>query len=231
MFDSPDRGTSSLAIVPRLSPCVFSVFLIFSLFFNQMADPLTALMYAVQVMNFLKTLIEKTLRERGDSVVEQASTPNTEPSDDNGHQRYAQVHQRNSAESNEETRQAFVVKDPGSESGHGANQVDDSMTDEDYFSHSSSTEESDGSESCATPAEESKAACPREARAINGHHSEAKKTSKTSQSNSANQTKPESRTDVQQQAVSAATKIDNLSKGVSNLSRINSITQRCEAWR
>lgn len=29
-----------------------------------MSDPLTALMYAVQVMNFLKTLIEKTLRQR-----------------------------------------------------------------------------------------------------------------------------------------------------------------------
>lgn len=31
-----------------------------------MADPLTALIHAVQVMNFLRTLIMKTLRERGD---------------------------------------------------------------------------------------------------------------------------------------------------------------------
>nr|GFC49936.1 Rho GTPase-activating protein 5-like [Tanacetum cinerariifolium] len=35
-----------------------------------MADPLTALMYAVQVMNFLKTLIVKTLREREDVIIE-----------------------------------------------------------------------------------------------------------------------------------------------------------------
>lgn len=35
-----------------------------------MADPLTALMYAVQVMNFLKTLIVKTLREREYVIVE-----------------------------------------------------------------------------------------------------------------------------------------------------------------
>lgn len=33
---------------------------------NQMSDPLTALMHAVQVMNLLKTLILKTLRERED---------------------------------------------------------------------------------------------------------------------------------------------------------------------
>jgi hypothetical protein len=29
-----------------------------------MADPLTALMYAVQVINFLKTLVTRTLRAR-----------------------------------------------------------------------------------------------------------------------------------------------------------------------
>lgn len=33
-----------------------------------MADPLTALIHAVQVMNFLKTLILKTLRERDESI-------------------------------------------------------------------------------------------------------------------------------------------------------------------
>lgn len=33
-----------------------------------MSDPLTALMHAVQVMNFLKTLITKTLREREDET-------------------------------------------------------------------------------------------------------------------------------------------------------------------
>lgn len=34
----------------------------------QMADPLTALIHAVQVMNFLKMLIMKTLREREESA-------------------------------------------------------------------------------------------------------------------------------------------------------------------
>ncbi|XP_019093406.1 PREDICTED: rho GTPase-activating protein 5-like [Camelina sativa] len=38
--------------------------LVFAPNMSQMADPLTALMYAVQVMNLLRNLIDKTLRER-----------------------------------------------------------------------------------------------------------------------------------------------------------------------
>lgn len=51
----------------------------------QMSDPLTALMYAVQVMNFLKTLIVKILRMREDSVVEAGPSTQIEPSDDDSH--------------------------------------------------------------------------------------------------------------------------------------------------
>lgn len=50
-----------------------------------MSDPLTALMYAVQVMNFLKTLIVKTLREREDSILEAGPVMQLEPSDDDRH--------------------------------------------------------------------------------------------------------------------------------------------------
>ncbi|XP_047162872.1 rho GTPase-activating protein 5-like [Vigna umbellata] len=42
-----------------------NIAMVFAPNMTQMADPLTALMYAVQVMNFLKTLVVKTLRERG----------------------------------------------------------------------------------------------------------------------------------------------------------------------
>lgn len=49
----------------------------------QMADPLTALIHAVQVMNFLKTLVIKTLLGRGESYpdVQVTSSPpeNTNP--------------------------------------------------------------------------------------------------------------------------------------------------------
>lgn len=54
-------------------------------FLLQMANPLTALMYAVQVMNFLKTLIIKTLGERQDSILEAASTSRSDPFDEIGH--------------------------------------------------------------------------------------------------------------------------------------------------
>lgn len=182
-----------------------------------MADPLTALMYAVQVMNFLKTLIEKTLRERGDPVIEPASVPHMGPSDDeNEDQSFPQVHHENPAESNEETIRAFVVEDPGSET----NQVHKySTTDEDYHSYSTSTEESDRSGSC-----------PREARVMNGcrNYFEEKKTSKTGQSNDPDQRSSGSRIDG---VDDVATKTDSMSRGISNLSRINSITERCEAWR
>ncbi|XP_022888541.1 rho GTPase-activating protein 1-like [Olea europaea var. sylvestris] len=47
----------------------------------QMADPLTALMYAVQVMNFLRTLIIKTLREREDCMVQTDPASKLKPSD------------------------------------------------------------------------------------------------------------------------------------------------------
>uniref|UniRef100_A0A7N0RCZ8 Rho-GAP domain-containing protein n=1 Tax=Kalanchoe fedtschenkoi TaxID=63787 RepID=A0A7N0RCZ8_KALFE len=41
-----------------------NIAMVFAPNMTQMADPLTALIHAVQVMNFLKTLIEKTLRGR-----------------------------------------------------------------------------------------------------------------------------------------------------------------------
>ncbi|KAF2539163.1 hypothetical protein F2Q68_00022224 [Brassica cretica] len=50
---------------------------------SKMDDPMTGLMYAVQVMmNFLKMLIKKTLRERQDSVVEEGHVFPLEPSDE-----------------------------------------------------------------------------------------------------------------------------------------------------
>lgn len=53
----------------------------------QMADPLTALMYAVQVMNFLRMLILKTLKERQESTSAGAYVANAGPSDEDGHWR------------------------------------------------------------------------------------------------------------------------------------------------
>ncbi|KAL1298798.1 hypothetical protein HN51_043090 [Arachis hypogaea] len=57
-----------------------NIAMVFAPNMTQMADPITALMYAVQVMNFLKTLILRTLRERRDSVVEPSPRSYLEPS-------------------------------------------------------------------------------------------------------------------------------------------------------
>lgn len=62
-----------------------NIAMVFAPNMTQMADPLTALMYAVQVMNFLKTLIIKTLRERQDSILEAASDFHSGSFDENGH--------------------------------------------------------------------------------------------------------------------------------------------------
>lgn len=46
-----------------------NIAMVFAPNMTQMADPLTALIHAVQVMNFLKTLIVKTIREREEALV------------------------------------------------------------------------------------------------------------------------------------------------------------------
>ncbi|KAI3823327.1 hypothetical protein L1987_04762 [Smallanthus sonchifolius] len=107
-----------------------NIAMVFAPNMTQMADPLTALMYAVQVMNFLKTLITKTLREREDSVIESSRGPPQEPpSDENGDQgpRLNPNVQQNHDE-NEETEHEFI-------------------TDDDHLGYSTATEESDGPDS------------------------------------------------------------------------------------
>jgi len=53
---------------------------------TQMADPLTALMYAVQVMNFLKTLILQTLRDRQVAALDpRPDSSCRDPYDENDH--------------------------------------------------------------------------------------------------------------------------------------------------
>ncbi|CAN0900489.1 Rho GTPase-activating protein 1 [Linum grandiflorum] len=63
-----------------------NIAMVFAPNMTQMADPLTALMYAVQVMNFLKTLVTRTLRERQDSIVEPTPASRLGPFHGSGHQ-------------------------------------------------------------------------------------------------------------------------------------------------
>ncbi|XP_059429990.1 rho GTPase-activating protein 1-like, partial [Corylus avellana] len=99
-----------------------NIAMVFAPNMTQMADPLTALMYAVQVMNFLKTLILKTLRERKDSAEEPSSASRLEPSDENGHQSPSQTCLEDITRENEEREHAFVAEEPVSEISPNSNQ-------------------------------------------------------------------------------------------------------------
>ncbi|XP_075484679.1 rho GTPase-activating protein 1-like [Primulina tabacum] len=200
-----------------------NIAMVFAPNMTQMADPLTALMYAVQVINFLKTLIEKTLREREDFVIEPAPTPDVEPSDDDGNQTSSLLGHENPAKPNEEAIQEFLAEDPGLDSDSETNHVED-ISDEDYLSYSTSTEESDDDVSCETPDQVYRVSSAKEA-------IEENKMIKTGgQSSNSNLRKPESRI-YSLQAVDLSIKTDDKNKEISNLSRINSIIERFEAWR
>ncbi|KAG6745014.1 hypothetical protein NC652_036524 [Populus alba x Populus x berolinensis] len=95
-----------------------NVAMVFAPNMTQMSDPLTALMYAVQVMNFLKNLIIRTLREREESVIESAPASRLEPTDENGHQNAAQPSCEEDEDATEENEweKSFVAGEPALES-------------------------------------------------------------------------------------------------------------------
>ncbi|GFQ02338.1 rho GTPase-activating protein 2 [Phtheirospermum japonicum] len=59
-----------------------NIAMVFAPNMTQMSDPLTALMHAVQVMNLLKTLITKTIRERDEAADEGVYSPMSSRSSD-----------------------------------------------------------------------------------------------------------------------------------------------------
>ncbi|CAI9785864.1 unnamed protein product [Fraxinus pennsylvanica] len=206
-----------------------NIAMVFAPNMTQMADPLTALMYAVQVMNFLKTLIEKTLREREDSLIEPAPVSHMEPSDDNGHQDSSQLHLSNPVESNEDREETFIREDPSSDVSSDFNQVDN-LTDEEYHNYSTSTGVSDVSES---PAQVNGLSSGGEAKVMNARQTlleENCERTNTGQSSASNPTKTEGKVN-RQQVMGMAMETDNKIRGISNLTRINSMTERIEAWR
>ncbi|XP_055833664.1 rho GTPase-activating protein 5 [Solanum dulcamara] len=203
-----------------------NIAMVFAPNMTQMADPLTALMYAVQVMNFLRTLIEKTLKDREDSLVEPDSVSNLDRPDEYGHQSPPQFPLENSNESNEPTEQVFTVDEPDSASVSESNRVDN-ITDDEYLSYATSSEESDDSVSCGTPIHvntKSREACVRKSPNLE------EDTPRIGQSSDSNKTHDVLKIDLEPTAVQSLGN-DSKSKGISNLIRINSMTERTEAWR
>ncbi|CAN4120210.1 unnamed protein product [Withania somnifera] len=199
-----------------------NIAMVFAPNMTQMADPLTALMYAVQVMNFLRTLIEKTLKDRDDSLAEPDSVSNLDRPDEYGHQSPPQFSLENSNDSNELTEQVFTVGEPDSASVSESNRVD-TITDDEYLSYTTFSEGSDDSASCETPVHVNtkvRKAC------VTKNLSLDVDSQRIGQSSDSNQTKDVLKIDLEQTLGN-----DSKSKGISNLSRINSMTERTEAWR
>ncbi|KAE8657790.1 Rho GTPase-activating protein 4 [Hibiscus syriacus] len=91
-----------------------NIAMVFAPNMTQMSDPLTALMHAVQVMNFLKTLVIRALKEREDSTVNSAPISPLEPSDKNGRPSCARLDRdaNNKVKNQSEGEKAFVAQEP-----------------------------------------------------------------------------------------------------------------------
>ncbi|KAI7730445.1 hypothetical protein M8C21_009531 [Ambrosia artemisiifolia] len=90
-----------------------NIAMVFAPNMTQMADPMNALVYAVRVMNFLKTLILKTLRERQNLVIESSQAlPRESPSDENSDQGPGlNPHTQRNLNENEEREHEFITED------------------------------------------------------------------------------------------------------------------------
>ena len=179
----------------------------------QMADPLTALMYAVQVMNFLKTLVLRTLRERKDSVIESSPGFYFEPSDENGHNGPLKFCQEDSAQENEDAHETLVSEETPSESSPDSF-LNNNFTGEESGSLIISSEipVCNGDFYCDFP--------------IKGNVGK----DKTCQSSNSNIRKGPRKTRGQQTIIQGTVPVEK-PMGVSNLSRIDSRSERIEAWR
>ncbi|XP_006663830.1 rho GTPase-activating protein 4-like [Oryza brachyantha] len=201
-----------------------NIAMVFAPNMTQMADPLTALMYAVQVMNFLKMLIQKTLKDREESDLDDLSLPQKDPSDENGHQTTGLSLDSHPEEGSR--RPSFVSEEPLLDSPvHSTeDKPDEANSAEGKFAASAcaanvalTTMETEGSTSCSQSV--LAAAAPRAA-AMNlfqgkgGRSLNSRRTRK-------------GKVQFGTRAAPPAEK----SKGASIVSRINSKVERIEAWR
>ncbi|KAJ0084648.1 hypothetical protein Patl1_30393 [Pistacia atlantica] len=211
-----------------------NIAMVFAPNMTQMADPLTALMYAVQVMNFLKTLILRTLRERGDSVVEQSPVSHLEPFDENGHQSPSESCVQVAERDGEEIEQAFIAEEPAMEGSTDFGQKNE-ITDGEDHGPVTYVEKltADNEQSHQTPAQVDTLTCETGACEFNGRKVGLQaKTGKSmiGQSSESNLKRGPRRFD-RQQSVLGIPGTAEKTKGISNLSCIDSRTERIEAWR
>ncbi|KAL4282901.1 hypothetical protein GQ457_16G008250 [Hibiscus cannabinus] len=210
-----------------------NIAMVFAPNMTQMADPLTALMYAVQVMNFLKTLVLRTLREREDSVVEPTHAFRLEPFDENGDQTPSLSCIQDTENDNEEKELAFLAEEPLNESFriYGRNEIPNA---EDHSPISTVNKLITGADHPnKTPAETETFIT--ETYAIVSNNLKlatlviAGKADNIGQSS--NSCLKESNKIIGLQSILQTTNTVDKAKGITNLSRIDSRIERIEAWR
>lgn len=212
-----------------------NVAMVFAPNMTQMADPLTALMYAVQVMNFLKMLILRTLREREDSVVEHTPSSRLEPFDENGHQSATRSCLEDADRDNEEIEQAFITEEPVMEGSTDTGRKNEITVEEDcdpIAAVEKLTVDSDHSREA--PSQVDTFISETDAHGViclkaSGAHANATMCM-IGQSSDSNLKRGPRRLDKQQSVLQKTGTVEK-AKGISNLSCINSRTERIEAWR
>lgn len=200
-----------------------NVAMVFAPNMTQMADPLTALMYAVQVMNFLKMLIQKTLEDREESNLEDASLPQKDPSDENGHQNPSLPINPQPEETS--GRPSFVSEEPLVYSPTHSAEDKPPVEGDSVASvvHTSDVRSSvEGSASCSQPALVASSAiadasCATAANLLPSRGSRGLNSRRTRKG--------------KRQCGTPATPPAEKSRGTSIVSRINSKVERIEAWR
>ncbi|WOG94530.1 hypothetical protein DCAR_0313826 [Daucus carota subsp. sativus] len=198
-----------------------NIAMVFAPNMTQMADPLTALMYAVRVMNFLKALISKTLQTREESVIGPTWDPPLDPSDEDEHQGPL-LCLEDANEENNEREKILIAEDP-----HSKNSSDLSpaniITDEVCLGDSTPSKESGGartnvSTDADTQANVMKATTVKLEKITSG--------SITDQSCESDESKTPEKFNALQIVFQSLGPIDRSKI----LSRVNSLTERNEAW-
>ncbi|KAM0939732.1 putative Rho GTPase activation protein [Dioscorea sansibarensis] len=203
-----------------------NVAMVFAPNMTQMADPLTALMYAVQVMNFLKMLILKTLKDRQELFLEDdASVPHPDPSDGNSHHSLCLPMISHNVE---DTEHVFVPQEPvldnpthlNGESFAAQGSVDNSQTSsENTVSQTTSQSTDEFSCEVSVPTKNQTKG--------SGHRVNSRR--KKGQPSTVNNNKKGTRKMNSQPALRGTPAVKTM--GMSVMSSINSKVKRIEAWR
>ncbi|PON57208.1 Rho GTPase-activating protein [Parasponia andersonii] len=101
-----------------------NIAMVFAPNMTQMSDPLTALMHAVQVMNLLKTLIMKTLREREETATNGGYSPMSSCSSDH-HTTDEDFDSQHEMDTSSETRGHASDYEENGNCSHGSEDEDD----------------------------------------------------------------------------------------------------------